>query len=462
MPRDFRTVYDWSGGSSWIADGAQRLARIQPPRLCDLVLRPGGPPLVTWLTLFWWQYSNNEQPGRSAWLVDELQLDDRDPDCYRLFLRTHNEGRSVESCCRLEITYDPALDSYVYGVDTDFRVLPGSSWLVAPQAGVEFADPWLKDAVGAAVPFDGSRASRWAWVLYTDPHGKIVRLPLNHLGASPLGNIFFPPAGGWLAFANHPDGNPVFELDPDTARAGRAEVCAWGYDVHFIRQVSPGALRPSDSLTGHVVLEEGASFRAAYRLYSQQATRCAEWLAGSVLPVLTPEEREALARPAVRLPLNTFQDGIFPLEIDASWYWSPSDADGLSWERDHGRTDRNSLRIENAGERTAYWETPLGPDFWMAPLPALPQRLSGWIRTDAVQGEGAFLELRYSSYAIETGQRTPFPAYRSESVSGSQGWVRLELTAGAPPAGATRAYIRLVLSGTGNAWFDDVELQPLG
>ncbi len=79
MSPQFHTTFDWASGTTWITDGDQRLAKVEGPRLRDIILRPGGEPLVTWLTLFWWQYTDNEQPGRSAWHVDELRLEDGDP-----------------------------------------------------------------------------------------------------------------------------------------------------------------------------------------------------------------------------------------------------------------------------------------------------------------------------------------------------------------------------------------------
>ena len=165
-------------------------------------------------------------------------------------------------------------------------------------------------------------------------------------------------------------------------------------------------------------------------------------------------------RPAYRAPLNTFRDGVSPLEPDPSWFWSPSHAEGLSWDKTHGHNDSASLSIHNPAPRLAYWEVPLGPDFWMAPLPAIRQRLSGWVRTESAGKPGAYLAYRYSNYQIETGQASPFRENTCLPITGSQDWTYVEFTIEAPPAGATRAYLRLALDGTGDAWFDGVTLGP--
>jgi hypothetical protein len=471
MSSQFHTVYDWASGATWIADGEQPVARLEPPRLRDLVLRPGGP-AATWLTLFWWQYTLNETAGRSAWLVDELHLDDHDPACYRLSLRSHNASRSVESRCQLELTYDDSLASYVYQLSLELEVQPGQEWLVQPQGGVEFANPWFRDAVGAALPYPGSSPPRWAWVLYTGPQGSIVRLPLNHLDTSPLGQISFPASGGWLGFFNHPDGNPVIEIGPQAALATRAEVCAWGYDVHFILRIPPQETWPTfeQQMPGSpagapsfepLILPGGQKLSTHYRIYSLSAEEGARRMERSILPSYPPEAIPRLARPAYRAPLNTFSDGVWPQEPDPSWFWSPSHASGLAWDKTLGHSDSASLSIHSQAARLAYWEVPLGPDFWMAPLPASQQRLSGWVRTENAGSPGAYLAFRYSNYQVETGQTPPYEENASLPIVGSQDWTFVELPIEPPPAGATRAYLRLALNGMGDAWFDDVALEPV-
>ncbi len=461
MTSQFHTLYDWSTGSTWIADGGQKIARVESPRLRDLVMRPGGQPLATWLTLFWWQYADNEKPGRSAWIVDELRLDDRDPSCYSLSLQSHNANRSIASRYQLRLTYDAGIDSYVYEVTAEMEVLPGKEWLVEPQGGIEFADPWYKDAVGSAVPYPGAEKPRWPWVVYLDPQGQIVRLPLNHLGAPSLERILFPASGGWMGFFNHPDGNPVIELGPETAQATRVEVCAWGYDVHFIyrvpsdgkwdaRKVNQGQPYPAITLKG------GQKCSARYRFYSLPAVEGAQRLASSIQPVLSEDLIQQLSRPAYRAGNNTFQDGIFPSLPDSSWYWSPSHPEGAVWDRTFGRLDQSSLALHNQSSRLAYWEVPQGPDFWMNPLPSSRQRLGAWIKTDRLVGKGAYVSFRYSSYLVATGQKPPFAEVVSEPITGSRDWTYVELMIDPPPARATRGYLRLALDGVGSAWFDDV------
>jgi hypothetical protein len=464
MPPQFRTESDAQSGGTWVLDRGHRIAHIRPPRLYDLVLTPGGPPLIQWLTLFWWQYANHELPGRSAWLVDELRLDDHNPEEFRLQLRTHNSDGAVESRCHLRLTQDPTRNAYVYDVALELQVQPGRSWVVEPQGGVEFLNLWCRDAVGPAIPSPHLPPQRWHWVVYRNRDGGLSRAALNHLGGPHLWQIFFAEQNGWLAFMNHPDGNPMVELTPDTARHTRAEVCAWGYDVHFILRTheeadwQPDPTRLQIPESRHV-LSGGQTVQARYRLSAVSAQEGAAWMAQATPAVVEPAVAQRLVRPAYHAGVNTFDEEIRPQVPHTGWYWEPSQADGLSRDQTHGHNDRTSLHIRNAQPRLAFWEVALGPDFWMPALARRPQRLCGWIRTDGCGGPGAYLSFQYSSYDRRTGRLSALPEARTVPLTGTRPGRYVELPVPPPQAeDVSRAYIRLVLEGPGSAWFDDIAL----
>lgn len=466
MATFFHTIFDPATSSTWVADGDFPVARLDLPRLRDLTLRPGTSLKATWLTLFWWQYAGNEKPGRSAWILDEAVIDDRNPNQFRLLVRSHNQGRLVESACQLALSLDNTLGSYVYDVQTELTVQPGKNWRVEPQGGVEFTNPWFRDAVGPALP-GTDLPPAWPWVLYTNPQGGLSRLPLNHMGSPALERITFPETGGWLGFFQPTEGSPVIELDGPTARSTRVEVCAWGYDAHFIHRVPPlerWPVEPFDLEQAYepVILESGQRLNAHYRLYSLSPSEASQLVQQSTQIHLPSNLVHRLTRPALELPRSTFAPTVSPERPDSSWYWSPSHAEGVTWEQGSGRSDSHSLHIHNTLSRTAYWEAPLGPDFWQAALPTDPQTIRLWVRTRQVVGSGAQIMFRYSSYAIETGQAARLLEYRSAALSGDQDWTCLELTVPPAPAGATRAYLRLLLDGAGEAWFDDLRLEAAG
>lgn len=422
--------------------------------------------MVTWLTLFWWQYAGNELPGRSVWLLDDLTLDDHDPVSFHLFVRSHNIDRSVISSCNLTLTLDEKLGSYVYRVTANLEVLPGKVWIVEPQGGVEFANPWYKDAVGSAVTYEGAVPPRWDWVAYTNPHNEIVRLPLNHLGSPWLERIHFPASGGWLAFLNHEDGNPIIELDAETAVATRAEVCAWGYDVHFIYRIPPGHRWKEQPVNQNqvyepVVLSGGQQLTASYRLFSLSSIDGNRILDRAIARDLPADVAERLARPAFSLPVCDFQASVDPSRPDSAWYWSPSHPDGVTWDKTLGRSDNASLHVDNSTNRLAYWEVPIGPDFWMGPLLVKRQLVQVWIRTVKAAGAGAYVTFRYSNYPMETDQQPRLPEFSSRRLREDSGWQLVDLIVDPPPPGATRAYLRLVLEGPGEAWFDDLVFKPI-
>ena len=463
MPSEFHTVYDWATGTTWVADGSENIARLEPPRLRDLKFKPDGDPIGTWLTLFWWQYVNNEGPGRSAWITDEIKLDDHNPERYRLTLRSHNSDRSVESLCTLDITYKPDKSSYVYDVHMLLTVQPEQEWVINPGGGVEFANPWFIDAVGSSTEYLGSQSPRWTWVVYSSPTGKILRLPLNHLGAPSLEQIRFPASGGWLGFFNHPDGNPVIELAEETAENTRGEVCAWGYDSHFIHQIKPDTNKPLDaSPSWPTILKSGQKLSAHYLLYCLPPEQSQVIFDRAEQLPLDNASIHDLIRPAYVYPINTFQKSVSPDKPDCAWYWTSSPNDGLSWEKDFGHSGNASLAIHNPTPRIARWQAAIGPDFWMQPLSTERQKLSCWIRTNQVKGKGATISFRYSNYEIETGQKPAFSGTYTKPITDSQDWTPLEIELEGPPVGATRAYIELNLDGTGKAWFDEVALLPLG
>ncbi len=466
MSAAFHTIYDASSCSTWIADGAHRVARISPPRLRDIALSPGGSPVVTWLTLFWWQYVENETPGRSAWIIDEFSINEKNPKCYRLDLRSHNSGNIVESTSHLELTFHARRNSYIFNVSTELMVQPEKEWVIQPQGGIEFVNPWFEGAVGSAVEFHGATQSRWEWVLFTDPEGDIKRLPLNHLGTPPLENIRFPKSGGWLGFFNNPDGNPIIELEKDTSQHTRAEVCAWGYDVHFIRLLQTDTLQDVtkvDQLASGepIIISAGQKIKAQYRMYSLQGKESKLLFERSKQYQLEKKLAEKLVRPAYVHPVNTFQEGVFPDKPNHRWYWSPSHEDGLIWDCKQGRTDNHSLHIHNTIARQSFWEVSIGKDFWMGPLPNHTQRLSCWIQAKNVKGGGAFIGFRYSNYAIETGQQQRYPEITTSLIKDTHPWKKLDLTINPPPPDATRAYLRLALDGEGDVWFDDLSLETI-
>ena len=338
--------------------------------------------------------------------------------------------------------------------------------MIEPQGSVEFLNACFKDAVGDAVPFEGARPQRWPWALYRNPQSEVARLALNHLGGPLMWQIFFSPGDGWLGFFNHSDGNPVIELVGDTAAESRAEICAWGHDVHFILRALPDTPWHADFERQTVpetrgILSAGQTLRARYRLLNKSYDEGARLVAQASLLTLSPEMTAKLTQPAYHRGTNFFNDVVSPDQPGSDWFWTPSHQEGLTWARQARRQTGGSLYICNASPRQASWRVALGRDFFMLPFPQQPHRLSGWIRTADVQGAGVALAFRYSSYDMETGRCSPYPTFRTEPVCGTREWTYAELVIDAPPNDAARGYIQLEFDGTGEAWFDEVALEPI-
>jgi hypothetical protein len=256
-------------------------------------------------------------------------------------------------------------------------------------------------------------------------------------------------------------------MDMDTSQATRAEVCAWGYDIHFILHSPPqtswnNQFWKEDAIHLPITLREGQALKAHYHVYALSGDVGNALMKQSIQPSYRNDFKDIPPKPAFRFPDSNFQDEVSFDEPDPSWYWLPSHSNGLIWDQNHGRLDNYSLCIQNDFTRKAWWQVPLGPDFWMGPFPPGRVKLSGWIRSENLEGIGAYLSFRYSNYLIETGQRPKWIEYTSKPILGNHDWTYVEFQIEAPPKEATRAYLTLVLEGVGTARFDDLSFEQTG
>lgn len=164
----------------------------RPISLHDLRLIPGGPRFIARgegcgaLCLSWRKHLIL-QP-----VIDELLPDDRDPQRFRLYVRSHDAGLrpdqptepayspgNVTEETWLELTYDPVLPSYVYDVRTRLQVTPGREETVLARdfRGLEFGDIL---PAGCNAQFPPRGAKRYQWYVYKGHDGRMLKLPHNH------------------------------------------------------------------------------------------------------------------------------------------------------------------------------------------------------------------------------------------------------------------------------------------
>lgn len=83
--------------------------------------------------------------------------------------------------------------------------------------------------------------------------------------------------------------------------------------------------------------------------------------------------------------------------------------------------------------------------------------ISCWIKTEDLQGPGAFIEVAW----ISASGGPPISGNVSNHLSGINDWTYVQFTARVPK-GAGRAWVLLKMAGTGSAWYDDVRVCEQG
>lgn len=442
-----------------LLDGDTAIAKVVRrsggPWLVDVRLAADLPTAVGRMSLFWWQYVNNEGPGRSVSRVRDLRAK-AFPDRLEVLVKTANDGDTARSEYKAIVRREPSGKSYRIDFETTLTIVPGASWLVTPQAGVEFTDIyWPVDRVVTG--------DEWQNVLYRDGGGTVRAIPLNHADAANKFNIYFHEQEGFIGLGGGTQVNPVVELEPDTASETFAELCAYSYDLHMIRRVSPSRrlheLVPPDAHFGQNyrhVLPGGNTLHARFQLRLQTRAEVDERSQRAKLLEI-PQKWWELWRMPLYLPRNQFQAALNPAATDRRWYWETSAPKQARWDRTVGYGDEAALRVSNDTGAAVWWETKLGREFFGEPFrPGQAYRISAMVLTKKGEPARARLSFQY-------GAGSEAPEWSSPPTQGAGEWRRVTLLIPPQPAGSawlSRGSLKLVVEGHGTAWFDDVEIRP--
>lgn len=441
-----------------IYDGDIKVADFQPVQLVNLRLSPQGPELFHALQLQWRFYMPNELYTSE---IEELKVEGEGTERLIMRLRTRDpQGRGCDQRV-VTLTYDPERDSYMIDVEGHFTVTGGP---LATNAVIEYTDPYWINLPGPAFDFPGQGRKRWDMFVYEDVDGNIYQITHNHTQSTHM-DIHLP-RGGRVALVYEPDGNPVIELPDETADHTHLELCAWGYDLHFMWEV---ATRGTE-----VVLSEGTELPIHYRVYQLTPAEAQEMMARSQPRPLTPREKLFGRNLPVLLKRSTFDRLLGPHDSTASgaidpWFWQPLEDDSAVvpegencvWDNQIGRTDHYSVRVQRAEPGLSSWRTHvLGPSFWGPPWPDTDHyEVIGYLKTENVEGKGAYIAAQFSGNSAELDEsRTIF---ESEKLTGTNDWTEVRCLIPQRASG-NRLNIQLRLEGTGKAWFDDVTWPPYG
>ncbi len=140
-------------------------------------------------------------------------------------------------------------------------------------------------------------------------------------------------------------------------------------------------------------------------------------------------------------------------DVPAAWFKAHIPADGLDMRRveDARRTGKAALLIANTHEYPQSvannWSQSVPYD-----LTGRTVRLSAWVKTEDAQKVNICIQ-GFSDMQTMTSFGS------SEVLSGTRDWTRVETSPVRITPSVTTAIVRVVLTGTGKAWFDDVTLE---
>ncbi len=430
------------------------VAEIRDLRLANLRCAPGGRILVgesVPLPLYWQQYANHEDPERNAGSEPQLRLLAEGEEL-KLLCEGNNRSRAMHSSCILGIREDPAAGRIAYDVDAELAIPEGAVWSVTPNPShgeIGFCDLWPE---GAFVTDRKARKFYSACIIQRA--GRLTRLRHVHADTPARENIRLSAGDrfGWVL----EDENPVVEiLGTENISAG---LCAYMWDAHF-------GLRAAGS--EGIELRGPRTFRARYRLFSFTRGEAEAWMSAAI----DAEEPELATMPLIEEGTNGFSRSMADAPSDAWWSWPwtvermGGDRDAVRFARDSriGRADRHSLRIECGEGGAGRWSaTALGPAFGGGELiDGSRYRLAGHVRIDSLRAVARLAIRLHREGAEGLFDPSSYEIFYSERAADPERWRRLEVVT--PPINPPpdRLHLLLELTGSGCAWFDDVEWEQL-
>ena len=435
------------------------------PSLDFVVLQRGEPPIIAEIPCFWLTGDK----------LENLQVEAAGEGSDRLtvtFRAEEERGRYVDERV-VVVSHDAALNSYVYAFDAKFTVQDGHTYSAD---ALEFFDPhWIGLGFpGPSIPVTAMRsisaeptvwptrgpAEEWKplfqFYAYEAADGNVYKITLNHRVDRRTQRSLPLKDGALLAAVYNPErGNPAFQLLGDTASRTEIEACHWGYDSHMRLRLST-----SDD---PVTLDGGDSVTAQVKVFQLPNERAFDLMRRARPRPMPPEEILDSFRPAFRLH-SRFEESSDPYktggDTDPGYWevfrperkpWNFLSTRGPVWSTSMGRDDKYCVGSVHPKPKLSGWTAVTGVSQWtgLAPPRDKVWKVSAFIKTEAVNGKGAFIAVEQN----EIGAR------ESRPLTGTHGWTEVSLLA--PPGWGDKgnAHLHLRLDGQGSAWFDDVRLE---
>lgn len=407
-------------------------------RLVDMRLKPGGEPLIRW-NLSWrrsYFYSANE-------LVD-LKVHTPQRDKFSFSFTATTSDKMFRAQTQIILSYDQKRGCYRYDADSTLFMdhFPFWTWKqVSDWAG---CDDQVPSEYANIAPINAwkypsdKRAKKWQSFVYRNPEGKWMRVPQHPVITPDKYHISFSSRySPTMGFVNEISGNPCVELLDQTASNTRASLCHAGHDVHL------------DIMYGGFPRQHHA--RYAIYLFTPEETE--EILAQAQLRWrYTEEEKKLYDFPRFEGEVCDFEKGhnLDKEDINIPFWLPQGEIRYTEWNSNEGRNGSRCLKTQSPTHTLVAWwlESPHAPPV----EPGKRYLVTAFVKTNALVGEGAFLEVWTQSH--------PGAISRSEKVSGTTQWHKLEASIELSQSDSS-INMRLVHKGRGTSWFDDVAVAKL-
>jgi len=447
-------VKPWHG-EEWIFDGTEPVARISDDwygydytALHEAKLRPGSWPVMH-ERIGWRVHGKFPDKQRTHKVIQQAGPQLRIDFHGRYSHLDHLASRRV-----LTLSYDPALDCYVWHFDCELACGPG--WREKrPTRHLELTDPYLSNACAPPVGVKRPWRALWEWALLKGPDGKLWKFPLHHNMPYFRANHRYVCKQGFTAFALNETVNPVWEMltDPEGMKLWQAS-CGWSYDHHLTYDVPTG-----------YKLQAGTKVRSVFRVVSYPRAKMKALFDRAALhPQFDLSKAETKQRVAYAASLEA---GPPRLEFLVSTIGRNDFGTTRSLDTPHaeymiqgnyeidravGHGDSRCLRLDGPG--FAQLDPCGGPSYYGDAFKADRYVLSLWVKTRDVRGTGPVVYLQDRHRDKRATELVP-------GLNGSNDWTKIQLVTDIPK-GSSGLRVRLDLRGTGTAWFDELQLRPLG
>ena len=352
------------------------------PQVLHLVSRQGLS-----LTTYW--MNKGMQGVRPA-----MQVDQSDPQ--RLIIRLVSEkSKSDRGEFTICVRRDQQLRRYVVEIALDL--------LLSERGGGEFCN-YYPGGAGDLRP-ESNRYDRLVW---QEADGTLKSHWLSFPVAQP-GPINLASTAV-VAYGDEKRGNPAVFFESAQPPV-KIDVCYCWFDSHLTWTEPADMPGPPYHYT------------AKFKAYWLNAKESAELLAKSQQISLAP----FAARFQQWIPLQMGKVNDFEQRVDLAGgktkHFYLELRPGISYDSTTGHSGSHSLRFESPGNGTTFTLL-TAPEFLVTPGKRL--RVSAWVKTEGVSGEGFYLETGFQRW-LPSGLKDLGPVYQSPKLNDTRDWTRIEI-----------------------------------